>query len=90
MRGAPAAGLVAAAFLITMVGTTMPTPLYQRELGFGGLMVTVVFATYAVGVGAALMLFAVFGASAVGQLASVRLPVRPQAPAGGVSRMFSL
>jgi predicted MFS family arabinose efflux permease len=60
VRGAPAAALVAAAFLITMLGTTMPTPLYplyERELGFGGLMVTVIFATYAVGVGAALMLF---------------------------------
>lgn len=51
--------LVAAAFLVTMIGTTMPTPLYplyERELGFGGLMVTVVFATYAVGVLAALLL----------------------------------
>jgi predicted MFS family arabinose efflux permease len=52
--------LVALAFLATMVGTTLPTPLYpiyQQELGFGGLMVTVVFATYAVGVLAALLLF---------------------------------
>ncbi|MBW0090930.1 MFS transporter [Pseudonocardia sp. KRD-184] len=43
-----------------MLGTTLPTPLYpiyQQELGFGGLMVTVVFATYAVGVLAALLLF---------------------------------
>ena len=51
--------LVAAAFLVTMVGTTVPTPLYllyQQELGFGGLMVTVVFATYAVGVLVALLL----------------------------------
>jgi MFS family permease len=51
--------LVAAAFLVTMLGTTLPTPLYplyQRELGFGGLMVTVVFATYTVGVLAALLL----------------------------------
>jgi len=50
---------VAAAFFVTMLGATMPTPLYplyQRELGFGGLMVTVVFATYAVGVLAALLL----------------------------------
>ena len=49
---------VAAAFLVTMVGTTLPTPLYpiyQRELGFGPLVVTVVFATYAVGVLAALL-----------------------------------
>src|SRR3954452_16134594 len=51
--------LVAAAFLMTMLGATLPTPLYplyQQELGFGGLMVTVVFATYAVGVLAALLL----------------------------------
>jgi predicted MFS family arabinose efflux permease len=50
--------LVAAAFLVTMLGATLPTPLYpiyERELGFGGLMVTVVFATYAVGVLAALL-----------------------------------
>lgn len=50
--------LVGAAFLATMLGTTMPTPLYPiyaQELGFGGLMVTVVFATYAVGVLAALL-----------------------------------
>jgi len=51
--------LVAAAFLVTMLGATLPTPLYplyEQELGFGGLMVTVVFATYAVGVLAALLL----------------------------------
>ena len=58
-RGGSATWLVAAAFLVTMLGTTLPTPLYplyERELGFGGLMVTVVFATYAVGVLAALLL----------------------------------
>src|SRR5215207_2974489 len=41
-----------------MLGATLPTPLYpiyEQELGFGGLMVTVVFATYAVGVLAALL-----------------------------------
>jgi hypothetical protein len=51
--------LVAAAFTTTMLGTTLPTPLYvlyQRELHFSTLMVTVVFATYAVGVLAALLL----------------------------------
>ena len=49
---------MAAAFLVTMLGATLPTPLYpiyEQELGFGGLMVTVVFATYAVGVLAALL-----------------------------------
>jgi MFS family permease len=54
------AALVAAAFAITMLGTTLPTPLYplyQAKYGFGGLMVTVIFAVYAVGVGAALIVF---------------------------------
>jgi predicted MFS family arabinose efflux permease len=53
-----AQALVAAAFLVTMLGATLPTPLYpiyEQELGFGGLMVTVVFATFAVGVLAALL-----------------------------------
>jgi MFS family permease len=52
--------LVAAAFSVTMIGTTLPTPLYvlyQQELGFGPEMITVVFAVYAVGVLAALLLF---------------------------------
>ncbi|ONH32975.1 MFS transporter [Pseudofrankia asymbiotica] len=57
-----AAGLAAAAyaFVVTMAGTTLPTPLYpayRAEFGFSQLMVTVVFATYAVGVIAALLLF---------------------------------
>jgi predicted MFS family arabinose efflux permease len=59
MSARTATWLVAAAFLVTMLGATLPTPLYplyQRELGFGGLMVTVVFAMYAVGVLAALLL----------------------------------
>jgi MFS family permease len=43
-----------------MLGTTLPTPLYstyQRDFGFSELMVTVIFATYAAGVIAALLLF---------------------------------
>lgn len=51
--------LVAAAFTVTMLGTTLPTPLYviyQREFHFSTVMVTVVFATYAAGVLAALLL----------------------------------
>src|SRR4051812_8441872 len=47
------------AFLVTMLGTTIPTPLYpiyQQRFGFGELMVTVIFATYAVGVIAGLVL----------------------------------
>ncbi|MER7107216.1 MFS transporter [Streptomyces sp. NPDC000229] len=49
-RGYLAAGTV---FAIGMAGTTLPTPLYglyRQELGFFELMVTVVFASYAVGV----------------------------------------
>src|SRR5437763_16204339 len=47
------------AFFVTMLGTTLPTPLYpsyEARFGFSGLIVTVVFATYAVGVLAALLL----------------------------------
>jgi MFS family permease len=48
------------AFGVVMVGTTLPTPLYsiyQEDFGFSELMVTVIFATYAAGVIAALLLF---------------------------------
>jgi MFS family permease len=51
---------VAYAFAVTMMGTTLPTPLYalyQQKFGFSELMVTVIFATYAAGVIAALLLF---------------------------------
>jgi MFS family permease len=50
--------LVAYAFAVTMMGTTLPTPLYplyQQELGFSSFLVTVIYATYAVGVIAALL-----------------------------------
>jgi predicted MFS family arabinose efflux permease len=49
----------ACAFFVTMVGTTLPTPLYplyQRRFGFSELTVTVIFATYAAGVMTALLL----------------------------------
>ncbi|ORM28747.1 MFS transporter [Williamsia sp. 1135] len=45
-------------FAVVMMGTTLPTPLYpeyEREFGFGSLMTTLIFATYAVGVIAALV-----------------------------------
>lgn len=48
------------AFVATMLGTTLPTPLYptyQKHLGFGALTVTIVFATYAIGVLTALLAF---------------------------------
>lgn len=54
--GYPAA---AAVFAIGMAGTTLPTPLYglyRAQLGFSELMVTVVFAVYALGVIATLLL----------------------------------
>jgi MFS family permease len=54
----PAFWLVAAAFTVTMLGTTLPTPLYpayEVRFDFGALTVTVVFATYAVGVLTALL-----------------------------------
>jgi predicted MFS family arabinose efflux permease len=54
-------GFAAAAFAFAaaMLGTTLPTPLYalyRSELGFSELMVTVVFASYAAGTIAALVL----------------------------------
>jgi MFS family permease len=48
------------AFAVTMLGTTLPTPLYgiyQRDYGFSELTITVIFAIYAAGVIAALLLF---------------------------------
>jgi MFS family permease len=52
--------LVAYAFLVTMIGTTLPTPLYplfEQRYSFGELTVTVIFAVYAFGVIAGLLLF---------------------------------
>ncbi|MET9696714.1 MFS transporter [Streptomyces sp. NPDC006529] len=49
----------AAVFAVGMMGTTLPTPLYglyREEIGFSTFMVTVVFAVYAVGVLAVLLL----------------------------------
>lgn len=48
------------AFAATMFGTTLPTPLYplyRQTIGFSELMVTVIYAAYAVGVLTALLLF---------------------------------
>lgn len=48
------------AFVVTMLGTTLPTPLYSiyvSEFHFSKLIITVIFATYAVGVITALLLF---------------------------------
>lgn len=56
------AGFAAAALAlaVTMLGTTLPTPLYvlyRERFGFSELMVTVIFAVYAIGVITALLLF---------------------------------
>lgn len=53
LRGAFAVVVVAYAYLITMMGTTIPTPLYpiyREEFGFSIFIVTVIFAVYVVGV----------------------------------------
>src|SRR5690349_9506 len=50
---------VAYAFLVTMVGTTLPTPLYpiyEEKFGFAALTVTIVYAVYGIGVLATLLL----------------------------------
>ena len=52
--------LVAYAFFVTMIGTTLPTPLYplfEERYSFGELTVTVIFAVYSFGVIAGLLLF---------------------------------
>ncbi|WP_017431153.1 MFS transporter [Vreelandella jeotgali] len=46
------------AFLVVMLGTTLPTPLYpiyQAEYGFSQLVITLIFAVYAIGVIGALV-----------------------------------
>jgi MFS family permease len=48
------------ALAVAMMGTTLPTPLYvlyREQFGFSELMITVIFATYAAGVIASLLLF---------------------------------
>ncbi|SMF79388.1 MFS transporter [Streptomyces sp. Amel2xC10] len=50
--------VAAVVFAVGMAGTTLPTPLYglyREEIGFSQFMVTVIFAVYAVGVIAALL-----------------------------------
>jgi predicted MFS family arabinose efflux permease len=60
IRSSRSTALLAVAFAVIMLGTTLPTPLYpayEQRFGFGQLTVTVVFATYAVGVLIALLAF---------------------------------
>ena len=61
----PKAGFAAAALAlaVAMLGTTLPTPLYglyRQQFGFSELTVTVIFAVYAAGVIASLVLFGRF------------------------------
>jgi len=52
--------VVAYAFTVVMLGGTIPTPLYpiyQHRIGFSALVVTLVFAAYAAGTLAALLVF---------------------------------
>ena len=58
--GWAAVALAGFAFLVAMLGATLPTPLYPAyaaEFGYGELVSTVVFATYAIGVVAGLLIF---------------------------------
>ena len=58
-RRTTATALAGFAFVVAMLGTTLPTPLYPalgKVLGFGELTTTLVFAAYPVGVTAALLL----------------------------------
>lgn len=51
---------VAGAFVVAMLGTQLPTPLYglyREKFGFSSVVVTVIFAVYAAGVIAALLAF---------------------------------
>jgi predicted MFS family arabinose efflux permease len=62
MRFGRRGGFAAAAFAlaVAMLGTTLPTPLYglyRQQFGFSELVITVIFATYAAGVIASLLLF---------------------------------
>ena len=59
-RGGLTTAAVAFALAVAMLGTTLPTPLYglyRERFGFSELMITVIFATYAAGVIASLLLF---------------------------------
>nr|WP_274381531.1 MFS transporter [Gordonia desulfuricans] len=60
LTGGRAYAAAVAAFLVVMMGTTLPTPLYSiygSELHFGVTTTTVIFAVYAAGVIAALVVF---------------------------------
>lgn len=99
-------GLVAYLFAATMIGTTLPTPLYafySRELGLTPLLVSVVFAVYAVGVLGTLLLLgrlsdhvgrrpvllATVATAAVSSLVFVAVDLAPSLPLLLVGRLIS-
>ena len=58
-RSARAFVLVAVAFMINMIGTTLPTSIYryyQQQYGFTPTIITVIYASYAIGVIGALLI----------------------------------
>ncbi|MEU6405662.1 MFS transporter [Streptomyces sp. NPDC046985] len=60
-RGSRTFWLVAAVYVLAMLGGTLPVPLYllwAPRMGFGPLTTTLIFAVYAIGVVVSLMLFA--------------------------------
>lgn len=91
------------AFLVAMMGTTLPTPLYSiysALLSFTPLTVTVLFAVYAIGVVGALMLFGrlsddlgrrpvMMGSLALALLSAVLFLLPPSLPALVVARVVS-
>ncbi|MCM2129463.1 MFS transporter [Larsenimonas rhizosphaerae] len=53
LSGARGLAAIAFVFTVTMLGTTLPAPLYpiyEQQFGYSALIITVIFATYAVGV----------------------------------------
>jgi MFS family permease len=60
LSGSAGFAATALALAVGMLGTTLPTPLYElyrQQFGFSELMITVIFAIYAAGVIASLLLF---------------------------------
>ncbi|MFD0487552.1 hypothetical protein ACFQ0O_11565 [Saccharopolyspora spinosporotrichia] len=60
-RAKPGFWLVAAVYVLAMLGGTLPVPLYvfwAPRMGFGPFTTTLIFAIYALGVVASLLLFA--------------------------------
>ncbi len=95
---------MAFAFGAVMLGSTLPTPLYplyEHRLGFGSLLTTVIYAVYAAGVIAALLLFGqasdtlgrrriLLGGVAASALSAIAFLTGAGLPALFVGRMLSV